>query len=61
QIIEVKTSKDLYQALRDYYKIEKEVLTEDSDNTSIAQALDLTGVLPDSVTNRSDPIVNYNL
>ena len=61
QIIEGKTSKDLYQALRDNDKIEKEVLTADSDNTSIAQALDLTGVLPDSVTNSSDPIVNYNL
>ncbi|WP_379543564.1 endolytic transglycosylase MltG [Psychrobacter sp. R86515] len=61
QIIEGKTSKDLYQALRDNDKIEKEVLTADSDNASIAQALDLTGVLPDSVANSSDPIVNYNL
>jgi len=61
QIIEGKTSKDLYQALRDNDKIEKEVLTTDSDNASIAQALDLTGILPDSVANSSDPIVNYNL
>ena len=61
QIIEGKTSKDLYQALRDNDKIEKEVLTADNDNASIAQALDLTGVLPDSVANSSDPIVNYNL
>jgi UPF0755 protein len=61
QIIEGKKSKDLYQVLRDNDKIEKEVLTVDSDNASIAQALDLTGVLPDSVVNSSDPIVNYNL
>ncbi len=61
QIIEGKTSKDLYQALRDNDNIEKEVLTADSDNASIAQALDLAGILPDSVTNSSDPIVNHNL
>ncbi|MGP9543949.1 endolytic transglycosylase MltG [Psychrobacter sp. AOP7-B1-25] len=61
QIIEGKTSKDLYQALRDNDKIEKEVLTTDSDNASIAEALDLTGILPDSVANSNDPIVNYNL
>ncbi|OLF38703.1 aminodeoxychorismate lyase [Psychrobacter sp. C 20.9] len=61
QIIEGKTSKDLYQALRDNNNIEKEVLTADSDNASIAQALDLAGILPDSVTNSSDPIVNHNL
>ena len=61
QIIEGKTSKGLYQALRDNDNIEKEVLTADSDNASIAQALDLAGILPDSVTNSSDPIVNHNL
>ena len=61
QIIEGKTSKDLYQTLRDNDNIEKEVLTADSDNASIAQALDLAGILPDSVTNSSDPIVNHNL
>ncbi|MGP4862854.1 endolytic transglycosylase MltG [Psychrobacter sp. T6-5] len=61
QIIEGKTSKDLYQVLRDNDNIEKEVLTADSDNASIAQALDLAGILPDSVTNSSDPIVNHNL
>ena len=61
QIIEGKTSKDLYQALRDNDNIEKEVLTADSDNASIAQALDLAGILPDNVTNSSDPIVNHNL
>ncbi|MEC9444785.1 MAG: endolytic transglycosylase MltG, partial [Pseudomonadota bacterium] len=61
QIIEGKTSKDLYQALRDNDNIEKEVLTAGSDNASIAQALDLAGILPDSVTNSSDPIVNHNL
>ncbi len=61
QIIEGKTSKDLYQALRDNDNIKKEVLTADSDNASIAQALDLAGILPDSVTNSSDPIVNHNL
>ena len=61
QIIEGKTSKDLYQALRDNDNIEKEVLTAGSDNASIAQALDLAGILPDSVTNNSDPIVNHNL
>ncbi|MGE6330049.1 endolytic transglycosylase MltG [Psychrobacter pacificensis] len=61
QIIEGKTSKDLYQALRDNDNIKKEVLTAGSDNASIAQALDLAGILPDSVTNSSDPIVNHNL
>ncbi|MGG1355359.1 endolytic transglycosylase MltG [Psychrobacter pacificensis] len=61
QIIEGKTSKDLYQALRDNDNIEKEVLTAGSDNASIAQALDLAGILPDNVTNSSDPIVNHNL
>lgn len=61
QIIEGKTSKDLYQALRDNKGIKKEVLTADSTNTSIAQALDLVGILPDSVVNSNDPIVNHNL
>ena len=61
QIIEGKTSKDLYQALRDNPGIKKEVLTADSDNASIAQALDLVGILPDDVTNSNDPIVNHNL
>ncbi|WP_201535734.1 endolytic transglycosylase MltG [Psychrobacter immobilis] len=61
QIIEGKTSKDLYQALRDNNGLKKEVLTPDSDNTSIAQALDLVGILPDSVVNSGDPIVNHNL
>jgi len=61
QIIEGKTSKDLYQTLRDNDNIKKEVLTADSDNASIAQALDLTSILPDAVTSSSDPIVNYNL
>ena len=61
QIIEGKTSKDLYQSLRDNDGIKKEVLTANADNASIAQALDLTGILPDSVTNSNDPIVHYNL
>lgn len=61
QIIEGKTAKDLYQALRDNKGIQKEVLTADSTNASIAQALDLVGILPDSVVNSSDPIVNHNL
>ncbi|MEN6669733.1 endolytic transglycosylase MltG [Psychrobacter sp. B38] len=61
QIIEGKTSKDLYQALRDNPGIKKEVLTADSDNGSIAQALDLAGILPDDVVNSNDPIVNHNL
>ena len=61
QIIEGKTSKDLYQSLRDNPGIEKEVLTADSDNASIAQALDLAGILPDDVINSNDPIVNHNL
>ena len=61
QIIEGKTSKDLYQTLRDNDNIKKEVLTADSDNASIAQALDLASILPDAVTSSSDPIVNYNL
>lgn len=61
QIIEGKTSKDLYQTLRDNPGIKKEVLTADSDNASIAQALDLVGILPDAVINSNDPIVNHNL
>lgn len=61
QIIEGKTSKDLYQALRDNPGIKKEVLTADSDNASIAQDLDLEGILPDTVINSNDPIVNHNL
>ena len=61
QIIEGKTSKDLYQTLRDNKGIKKEVLTRDADNASIAQELDLVGILPESVVNSSDPIVNHNL
>ena len=65
QIIEGKTSKDLYQTLRDNKGIKKEVLTDDSgndrDNAGIAQALDLVGILPNEVINSSDPIVNHNL
>ena len=65
QIIEGKTSKDLYQALRDNKGIKKEVLIDESgnnrDNAGIAQALDLVGILPDSVVNSNDPIVNHNL
>ena len=61
QIIEGKPSKDLYQALRDNNGIKKEVLTADADNASIAQALDLVGILPDAVVSSNDPIVNHNL
>lgn len=61
QIIEGKTAKDLYQTLRDNDGIKKEVLTADSTNASIAQALDLVGILPDAVVNSNDPIVNHNL
>ncbi|MBE8608137.1 endolytic transglycosylase MltG [Psychrobacter sp. FME2] len=65
QIIEGKTSKDLYQTLRDNKGIKKEVLTDDSgndrDNAGIAQALDLVGILPSEVINSNDPIVNHNL
>lgn len=65
QIIEGKTSKDLYQALRDNDNIIKEALTDasgnDSDNASIAQTLDLAGILPDAVTSSEDAIVNHNL
>ena len=61
QVIEGKTSKDLYQTLRDNPGIKKEVLTADADNASIAKALELTGILPSAVTGSSDSIVNYNL
>ena len=61
QIIEGKTSKDLYQNLRDNPGITKEILTKEADNASIAEALDLIGILPDSVINSDDPIVRYNL
>lgn len=61
QIIEGKTAKDLYQTLRDNDGIKKEVLTADSTNASIAQALDLVGILPEAVVNSNDPIVNHNL
>lgn len=61
QIIEGKTSKDLYQALRDNDNIKKDVLTADSDNASIAKALDLADILPDSVVKSNDAIVNHNL
>ena len=65
QIIEGKTSKDLYQTLRDNNGIKKEVLIDDNgnarDNAGIAQALDLVGILPNEVINSNDPIVNHNL
>ena len=61
QVIEGKTASDLYQNLRDNDGIIKEVLVDGADNANIAQALDLAGILPDSVTSSSDPIVNYNL
>ena len=61
QIIEGKTVNDLYQNLRDNEGIVKEVLIEGADNESIAQALDLAGILPESVKSSSDPIVSYNL
>ena len=65
QIIEGKTSKDLYQTLRDNKGIKKEVLIDDNgnarDNAGIAQALDLVGILPNEVINSNDPIVNHNL
>ncbi|MGO1687936.1 MAG: endolytic transglycosylase MltG [Psychrobacter sp.] len=61
QIIEGKTAKDLYQTLRDNENITKEVLIEGSDNTSIAQELDLVSILPDGVVSSEDPIVNHNL
>ncbi len=61
QIIEGKSVNDLYQNLRDNKGIKKEILTADADNASIAQALDLAGILPDSVITSDDAIVNYNL
>ena len=61
QVIEGKTSKDLYQTLRDAEGIKKEVLTKDADNASIAQTLELNGILPSAVTNSRDYIVNHNL
>lgn len=61
QIIEGKTSRELYQTLRDNQGIKKDVLTTDADNASIAQALDLAGILPDAVIRSNDPIVNNNL
>lgn len=61
QVIEGKTASDLYQNLRDNDGIIKEVLVDGADNASIAQALDLAGILPESVTSSSDTIVKYNL
>jgi len=61
QVIEGKTASDLYQNLRDNEGIVKEVLVEGADNASIAKALDLAGILPESVTTSDDPIVNHNL
>lgn len=61
QVIEGRSVQDLYQNIRDNDGIVKEILTADADNASIAQALDLAGILPESVTTSSDPIVNYNL
>ena len=37
------------------------MLTADSTNASIAQALDLVGILPEAVVNSNDPIVSHNL
>ena len=67
QIIEGKTASDLYQTLRDNPGIKKEVLLDSEDSTrpasnaSIAQGLDLVGILPEAVINSNDPIVNHNL
>lgn len=61
QVIEGKTAGDLYQNLRDNDGIKKEILTANADNESIAKALDLTGILPDSVAQSGDAIVRYNL
>lgn len=64
QIIEGRSVNELYQTLRDNPGIKKEVLITDggdASNASIAQALDLVDILPDSVTSHSDPIVQYNL
>ena len=64
QIIEGRTVSELYQTLRDNPGIKKEVLITDggdASNASIAQALDLVDILPESVIDHSDPIVQYNL
>ena len=62
QIIEGKTVKDLYQTLRDTKGIEKQILTSDTiDNTSIANGLDLSGILPNRILDSNDKIVNHNL
>ncbi len=61
QVIEGRSVQELYQNIRDNDGIVKEVLTPDADNESIARALDLVGILPDSVINSDDPIVSYNL
>lgn len=61
QVIEGRSVQELYQNIRDNDGIVKEVLTPDADNKSIAEALDLVGILPDSVINSDDPIVSYNL
>lgn len=61
QIIEGKTANDLYQNLLENKGIKKEVLGADTNNASIAQGLDLLGILPDSVANSDDSIVNSNL
>lgn len=61
QVIEGKTASDLYQNLRDNDGIKKEVLTAEADNASIVAALNLIGILPDTVINSTDPIVNHNL
>ncbi len=67
QIIEGKTASDLYQTLRDNPGIKKEVLLDSDDSTppasnaSIAQGLDLVGILPEAVISSNDPIVNHNL
>lgn len=61
QIIEGRSVNELYQTLRDNPGIKKEVLIADANNASIAQGLDLAGILPESVTASDDPIVNHNL
>lgn len=61
QIIEGRSVNELYQTLQDNPGIKKEVLIADANNASIAQGLDLAGILPESVTTSDDPIVNHNL
>ena len=64
QIIEGRSVNELYQNLRDNAGIKKEILTVDgvnASNESIAQALGLATILPESVTMSDDPIVNHNL